>query len=189
MELFSLLSWVRTFVGNFSFYYHCLCNFLYFLSLSLFLSFSLCPWLCVVPEWLLYFSGQFVSSNQRKYRTVRKHTHSPKKKKTFRQYLTVFPHWIRYNFYVFINRSRFILGKKKTKKRQQTEAGEERAEWEQQRRRQAKGWRTVESKQGNGRWKLEDVKGFSGSDWLSLWSQVFIIPSCDALISPFFCTA
>lgn len=58
-----------------------------------------------------------------------------------------------------------------------------------------KGWGKRDRKQGNGRWKLEEVGGFSASDWLPLWSQIFhlfiyfIIPSCTALICTFLCGA
>lgn len=35
-----------------------------------------------------------------------------------------------------------------------------------------KGWGMRDRKQGNDRWKLEEVGGFSASDWLPLWSQI-----------------
>ena len=85
-------------------------------SLSLFLSFSMSL------SFLLYRSDFYISLDNllavisvNTGLSENTRIRPKKKKKTFCQYLTVFPHWIRYNFYVFINRSRFILGGKKKK--------------------------------------------------------------------------
>ena len=83
------------------------------LQLPLFsLSLSLCPWLSVGLEWLyISLNNLLAVISWTEYWTVRKRTYSPSK-----QYLSVFPHWIRYSFISLLITAVSFWGKKKFKK-------------------------------------------------------------------------
>lgn len=184
--LFTHFSWVFGsvcvclccfFVGSFSFRSHCYCNLLFFFQ---------CPWLSFVTTVTLYFTDQSVAVIRVDYRTGQ--SENPQISYLV-QLCSLHGSDITFVCLLLavVSSHPFHLRKKRQKQRKDVrgrkwELSESKINKERQR------WAAVERKQGNGRWKLEDVEGFSGSDWLSLWSQVFIIPSCDALISPFFCT-
>lgn len=158
----------------------------FFISLSLPLQLLCfhCPWHSFVPQWLCISASSLKQENQ----------HWSENTDARALSATVLSLWIRYCVYVFINHSLVQMSLFSLEK--ETNRGGVRAQEAKKKKwswvraggtNRGRGWRTVQSKQGNSRWKLNDVGGFSGSDWLSLWPQVFIIPSCDALISPFFC--
>lgn len=115
-----------------------------------------CPWYPFVPKWLCislasFVAGAVISVGQTASILKEKNMHL--QKPVFS--VMVYSHWTGNYFDVIINHRRFLM---------------KRAEREQEKQSQAEGWRTVENTQGNGRWKLKYVEGFSGSDWLSLWS-------------------